>query len=358
MGPRRAVTSPRLEHVAARLPEMTMPANFLPYSQFKLGALYTYDLQPDMQHGLTALLQELQDAPSQQLQQNARHGITSDSLTLAVRLYIGCGVPKDIKAAYTHLLPLTMRLPGMPFHVPRPVEARANSVLAAIEYESATANADEWNIDALLRAAQFANNAAALGFVSPYVLNVARSANDIGARNRSAWRFDHPFNPGFAPLEFLWGAYEARLAEMDAEDKKQEKKITKNPTSYRCASPSCGITVTKKATLLKCSGGCPPDQKAHYCSPECQKEDWKRHKVLCKPGKPAASTSEAPDTTVTQSTSNSNSVFDEPGDGKERAVEINDPQLPGGKIKVSSKSMSAAALRTLRDSVEEKATKP
>lgn len=46
----------------------------------------------------------------------------------------------------------------------------------------------------------------------------------------------------------------------------------------RCGNPAC--TNPKKATLLKCSA-C---KGIYYCSAECQKSDWRRHKVVCKVG--------------------------------------------------------------------------
>lgn len=266
-----------------------MAENFLPYVQFKFGSFYAYDQQPEFARAPALIATELQDYPIASIQPGAERGVPRDCLMLAMRyvrhippsasahrgntarLYVGCGVRKDVQAAYRFLLPLTMVLPGRP-RVPRPIEARAHSVLAAMELEDATRDPEEWNIDALFRAASFANNAAALGFVSPAVLNVARRTGDVGARSRATWRFSYPYNPEFAKLEFMWGAMDARLAEMEREDRKHDQKVAKHPASYRCAAPGCGITVTKKAALLRCAGGCPTDDKAHYCSKECQTE--------------------------------------------------------------------------------------
>lgn len=39
-----------------------------------------------------------------------------------------------------------------------------------------------------------------------------------------------------------------------------------------------GLTEWKEAKTLKC-GGC---SQVHYCSRECQKQDWKEHKLVCK----------------------------------------------------------------------------
>ncbi|KZW01284.1 hypothetical protein EXIGLDRAFT_719022 [Exidia glandulosa HHB12029] len=357
MAAHRARVPKHFEHVVAPSPfASSIPDNFLPYIQLKFGAFYTYDQQPDFTNGQTLLAKELIEHPTTSVKASADRGVAQDCLLLAGRLAVGCGVRQDVKGAYRYLLPLVMDLPTRPSHVPRPVEARAHSVLANLELEDATRDPDEWNIDALFRAASFANNAAALGFVSPVVLDIARRTTEIGARSRATWRYSdsYPWKPEFAKLEYLWGAMDARLAEIEREDRKQGHKISKNPTSYMCATPGCGITVTKKAALLRCSGGCGGEQKAHYCSKECQEEDWKRHKATCKPGKATTTTttSDDPQTSSPQQASTQGPFWGEDADGKERSVMITVPDMPDGTFKVSSKTIGAAALKDLRAAIE------
>ncbi|KAI0737301.1 hypothetical protein C8Q80DRAFT_1213512 [Daedaleopsis nitida] len=37
----------------------------------------------------------------------------------------------------------------------------------------------------------------------------------------------------------------------------------------------------KGKQLKQCAGGCPPQLKPSYCSKECQRKDWVRHKPIC-----------------------------------------------------------------------------
>ena len=46
--------------------------------------------------------------------------------------------------------------------------------------------------------------------------------------------------------------------------------------NIKCAN--CGAYGGKEGKLMKCSG-C---HAVHYCSSECQKADWKKHKLECK----------------------------------------------------------------------------
>ncbi|KAF8498850.1 hypothetical protein JB92DRAFT_2983271 [Gautieria morchelliformis] len=49
----------------------------------------------------------------------------------------------------------------------------------------------------------------------------------------------------------------------------------KEPFLHNCQSTTCG----RMSTNMRLCAGC---RRAHYCSPSCQKDDWKSHKVLCK----------------------------------------------------------------------------
>ena len=48
-----------------------------------------------------------------------------------------------------------------------------------------------------------------------------------------------------------------------------------------CCNPACSLPdkQVERKKMLCCTGGC---SNTHYCSYECQKADWKRHKKECK----------------------------------------------------------------------------
>lgn len=291
---------------------------------------------------------EIKGRTTESLKLGAAGGVAVDMLSLALRLLVGCGAKQDAAGALQLLVPLAS--PGSA-RVQRGVEARANSVLASFEADCALEEMpDCMNIDALVRAGTFANNAAALGLVSPTVLFVGKRLSDFGARSRAAWKLDWLYPPKLEKLEFLWEALDRRDAEMAREMQARDKKVAKRPTAYRCAAPGCGIVATRKAALLRCSGGC--ETKAHYCSKECQSEDWKRHKRACRPGNGATTSTTAPQDpgrVAPSSVTSDQPVGDEIGDGKERSIVINVPSMPGGQVTVSSTTMGPAALRQLRD---------
>jgi len=67
---------------------------------------------------------------------------------------------------------------------------------------------------------------------------------------------------------------------MDRERLARDRKVARAPNAYWCATEGCGIEGTKKATLLRCAGKCEGANKPYYCSKECQRKDWKRHKPM------------------------------------------------------------------------------
>ncbi|KAL6301392.1 hypothetical protein BKA93DRAFT_738905, partial [Sparassis latifolia] len=88
----------------------------------------------------------------------------------------------------------------------------------------------------------------------------------------------------------LWNAAVDRYiaAKMDPRPTKEIEVFSKlgldgGPLFKRCENETCGIIVglgvDSEFCELKRCGAC---KKTYYCSPECQKEDWKQHKKDCK----------------------------------------------------------------------------
>ncbi|KIP02256.1 hypothetical protein PHLGIDRAFT_122632 [Phlebiopsis gigantea 11061_1 CR5-6] len=44
----------------------------------------------------------------------------------------------------------------------------------------------------------------------------------------------------------------------------------------------CGISASKLSGLRRCMGACPSALKGYYGTKECQRLDWKRHKLVCR----------------------------------------------------------------------------
>ena len=127
------------------------------------------------------------------------------------------------------------------------------------------------NINYLYDAGDNANEAAALGLISPAVLMVVVRIESVGFRRPEDNKFPEHSTERFERLTDLWEALDARSAEMAEENLKREAKVSKDPLGYSCAAEDCGIVATKKSTLWRCGGGCPPVFKPSYCSKYCQK---------------------------------------------------------------------------------------
>lgn len=152
------------------------------------------------------------------------------------------------------------------------MKARAYSSLAKGWFDQAHEKSPgAFNIAYLRDAGHYANEAVALGLISPATLMIASKIESLGFRRPEDNKFPQHSTEGFERLTDLWEALDARKAEMAKEDSKREAKVSKDPLSYFCAAEDCGIVATKKSTLRKCAGGCPPAFKPSYCSKYCQK---------------------------------------------------------------------------------------
>ena len=184
------------------------------------------------------------------------------------RQWTGYGAPRDQPAAAaTWTVLATYRE-----DVPLSLKARAYSSLARGWFDLAVENSPETlNIGYLYDAGNSANEAVALGLISPAVLMVASRIETAGFRRPEDNKFPEYSTERFERLTDLWDALDARTAEMAEEKSKREVKVSKDPLSYFCAAEDCGIVATKKSTLWRCGGGCPMAFKPSYCSKYCQK---------------------------------------------------------------------------------------
>jgi len=156
--------------------------------------------------------------------------------------------------------------------IPHSLKARAYSSLAKALFDLALENSPkQMDITFLYKAGQSANEAIALGLISPATLMVASKIEATGFRRPEDNKFPEHSTERFEQLTDLWEALDARKAEMAEEKSKRDAKVSKDPLSYFCAAEDCGIVVTKKRTLRKCSGKCPLAFKPHYCSEDCQR---------------------------------------------------------------------------------------
>ena len=100
---------------------------------------------------------------------------------------------------------------------------------------------------------------------------VASRIEAAGFRRPEDNKFPEHSTERFERLTDLWEVLDARKAEMAEENLKREAKVSRDPLGYSCAAEDCGIVATKKSTLRRCGGVCPPVFKPSYCSQYCQR---------------------------------------------------------------------------------------
>ncbi|KAI0703934.1 hypothetical protein C8Q76DRAFT_861225 [Earliella scabrosa] len=155
-----------------------------------------------------------------------------------------------------------------------PTDARADIVKArqllrefmGEDADESDFNKGRWMCDMLMHATM----AVRLGLVSRVIItiaNKARSRLPEGAKREHA---------------FLLETADRAEREFGSRFLKQLTKIENNERAYVCAGPGCKVGGLRKKALMACGGSCPADVKPHYCSKECQKRDWPRHKIACK----------------------------------------------------------------------------
>jgi hypothetical protein len=124
-------------------------------------------------------------------------------------------------------------------------------------------------------AALLADRLAESGVITPNVLSMGAELELLGFRHPESitMKIEAPARhqvDWFKDLKNLWRVHDHFEAVMAAKRGKQDEKVVKAPSAYRCAAEGCGIEAKKKAGLLKCAGKCPIELKPSYCSKACQ----------------------------------------------------------------------------------------
>ncbi|KAI0701120.1 hypothetical protein C8T65DRAFT_579793 [Cerioporus squamosus] len=229
-------------------------------------------------------------------------------------------------------------------------------------------------LEYFMLAADHANESVKLGLVSPVVLLVGMKIREFGEIFRVDVEQTVQRAKRFRPL---WRAVSRRVDEIHAEERRRQGKVDRRPNQYVCAAEGCGIEGEKKAVLRACGGRCPPDLKPHYCSSDCQKKDWARHKAICKPestgkvlkipekdkpkvlelfelGDPDDGDVQEEEDIEEISTHADDDDAEEVFRGPARIINIPAPGAPSGSIQITSNTMDPELMRSFRDAALKK----
>ncbi|TBU49069.1 hypothetical protein BD309DRAFT_910846 [Dichomitus squalens] len=117
-------------------------------------------------------------------------------------------------------------------------------------------------------------------FLPPIFLRFASWLSSVHIRHR---KLDaRRMNEESRDAQDFWKAYDVHLQNQYAREQRRLAKVAKAPNQYRCAADGCGINAMNKGALRRCGGRCPPEQKPHYCSAECQEKHWFIHRSVCR----------------------------------------------------------------------------
>ncbi|TCD68863.1 hypothetical protein EIP91_009577 [Steccherinum ochraceum] len=346
-----------LEHVAAEIDVDTYARfgdSFSVYHSLRYNCCYSYkEESANFSSNVQMFQQDLKARSGNQVLSSAMAGNPGDAIEAGIRLWSGCTLEKNQDRAMEWWVRVALDKHSSGTPAPRRLRVHALSCLAYAQWELKTLPDDEpgvWNIDSVYRAAVFADDCVSLGFVSPIVLQ-------IGAKIRELMKvpqIPEARHPRFKNLEFLWEAIDARDKEVQKAKQKRDTKVARAPTAYVCAAKGCGIEGTRKSALLKCAGKCPPEMKPSYCSKECQKADWKRHKPVCI-GKSKDAVNQPASPTASRDITSVSDDIDLPlrTDGREVSIEVPNPQ--GGSTMMTTRTLEPRVLRDIRELAEQRA---
>ncbi|KAI0701404.1 hypothetical protein C8T65DRAFT_697043 [Cerioporus squamosus] len=403
MPPRRARTRTGKPHPGAsvhfdihRIDDHTVVYEHMgEYVSIKQNCCFPYNAQPDMQELMRECSRYLTAHPSKQVGERFERDRDPDSiLELGFRYLSGCGVKKkSLQGALYMFDMLTDDFASGPDYVgdraPAEICAQAHSAAAQAYWDEWCLDTDEaraedhaelhrfgrpFNPDGespyapLIFAAVHASHSVQLGLVSPAVLWVGFGVKDVVERIQGTdvqvtstgeevdW--DGEFNP-------LWDVLKMRENEIIAEERRRRAKAAKNPRAYVCGAEGCNVQGLHKAALKACGGSCPVDLKPHYCSKECQKRDWPRHKAVCKPGRHGKARIINDEQKNAQFLNEILRRRDEPGQdlggewiegptyvGPEHAIEVSGSR-PGETIRLVSSTLQPTELRKFRQEIRE-----
>lgn len=180
---------------------------------------------------------------------------------------MGFGIQKNKKDALNWWMTLTDEPhPAYIREVSPRVRARAFACLANHHWDIRILINTAWNIDSMYRAA--ANFCSAHGLVTRHCLIIGKKTQELLSIPKFQAGQDHS---RFEKLDYLWDDLAHREKELEAEDDKKQKKVSKAPNMYICAAQGCAIQATKKSGLSRCAGKCSPETKPGYRSKSCQK---------------------------------------------------------------------------------------
>lgn len=197
------------------------------------------------------------------------------NISLLCRLWTGCGVLNNKEDAMFWWSSLTeSNSPLYNGSTPRSILARTYSCLANIHFDDRFEgdNISSCNVDALYRAARYADQCAALGLTSGTVQAIGQFivTNSMRGPVPGQGRYTDPGR--FTRLDSLWEAIDRRTAEFDRFMQNLDDKVWRGPNASGCAFPGCGIVATSKFGLMRCAGPCPMERKPSYCDKHCQRK--------------------------------------------------------------------------------------
>ncbi|RPD73046.1 hypothetical protein L226DRAFT_489306 [Lentinus tigrinus ALCF2SS1-7] len=291
-------------------PDIPIYQNMDKYLSVKLDCLSDYRVEHDIAKEMKECSTYLTQVKSVQIIDRADAHDPEAIIELAVRFISGCAMRKQsVEGALCSLDAITdpTREAARSSRKVTPPElvGQAYSLAAHAQYQKFVASpAERQDIEtdehlfcrsetrrlgygqppltSLALAAHHANESVKLGLVSHAVLTVGMTFRDIG----ESCGVDVTMMPeGAKKFRPLWREVARRVEEIyEQERKRRQPSEQKDGCGFACAAEGCDVRREQKSALRSCAGKCPTDLKPSYCSKECQKKDWPRHKLICKPG--------------------------------------------------------------------------
>ncbi|KAI0701111.1 hypothetical protein C8T65DRAFT_276811 [Cerioporus squamosus] len=291
-------------------PDMPIYQNMDKYLSVKLDCLYNYRQEHDIAKEMKECSTYLTQAKSVQVIDRADGHDPKAIIELAVRFISGCAMRKQsVEGALCSLDAITdptREAARSSRKITSPeLMAQAHSLAAHAQYQKFIASpVDRQDIEtdehlfcrsetrrlgygqppltSLELAVRHANESVKLGLVSHAALTVGLTLRDLG----ESFGVDVSRLPeGAKKFRPLWREVARRVEEIYEEARKKgQSSEQKNADGFMCAAEECHERRELEGALRSCAGNCPSDLKPSYCGKECQKKDWPRHKLICKPG--------------------------------------------------------------------------